>query len=1242
MLTPKLHLGSRPPGKMRVTVMHKILFRSVIAIFALARADLSVCVAAWPEVGLVDELLKFTASDRAPFRVFGTSVAISGQRVLVGSPGAGNGGGSPGAAYLFDATTGQELWKFTSSEAAPQHQFGSSVAISGNRAIVGAYGDTTAGAGAAYVFDVATGQELFKLNVDDAQIGNAVAISGNVAVVGSYSDAAYLFDVTTGQQLFKLTASDTVPNDYFGFSVGISGNTAVVGSLYNGAYLFDVTTGQELLKLTHPESWTSTFGHAVAISGNTALVGSPVIGSAAAYVFDATTGESFAKLSAAESPDLFGASVAIDGDKALVGGWSYEEEFTRSAFLYDASTGQRLATLVPSDDMALYFREVNFGEAVALSGDIAVIGFSQDKAFTGSAYVYAIVPEPASAALVAIGAAAFAIRRGRRTKAMLCLLVGLSIAISGQDTRADIFQWEYVNPIDPALGTQESTLLAPDGAGASAEPGSNLSNRNLTKAYLAGVNLSPYLEYDEFSGYIGGYARSDLTSANLSQADLSDAALNAATLTGANLSGAFVRGANFDQFDQYGYSYAFGYGTGLTLAQLTSTASYAAHDLRGVSLGLNNLTGANFSGFDLAEARFAGANLSNVNFSNANLTDAVISGTLTGMNLSSAVVRGAGLWGISKAQLYSTSSYQTGDLTGLYFYSDDPGWNFAGKNLSDATITSDMNNSNFAGANLTNAYMERVSFQNANLSNADLKGADLSYGKLTGANFAGANVRGAKLSREFTYPGSGISISQLASTASYQAHDLTGIRLRGNVLTNANLANHNLTDADFVGASLTGANLTGAEVRGAQFHLHSSGQAGGLTAAQLQSTASYLAHDLSGIGLGGNNLAGANLVGQNLTNADFESAPYGANLNGADLSLANLTQARFGNSTLTGATLVGATLANLDLHLTEFGNANLSKANLAGSHFGGYVIVINGGEEGGGGYYNFPGTNLTGANLSGANLANADFSGTLDFLGAPSPGANLTNVNLNGADARGARFFATTLTGASTTNFIQPHGHIAGLDLTAEKTLVVRNYERFLGDDVPIVVHQQLAMQTSGALRLVFDADDWGSTISFAPGIQVALGGTLDLAFAAGVDPADQLGRSFDLFDWTGVAPTGAFSVSSPYLWDLTKLYTTGEVTLTGVAELLLGDFNGDSVINADDLATWQTGFGTTIAASGAQGDADGDHDVDGADFLAWQRQVGSTLMVAATDAVPEPSTCVTYLLAMVVGKLVIWRRVAS
>jgi hypothetical protein len=61
----------------------------------------------------------------------------------------------------------------------------------------------------------------------------------------------------------------------------------------------------------------------------------------------------------------------------------------------------------------------------------------------------------------------------------------------------------------------------------------------------------------------------------------------------------------------------------------------------------------------------------------------------------------------------------------------------------------------------------------------------------------------------------------------------------------------------------------------------------------------------------------------------------------------------------------------------------------------------------------------------------------------------------------------------------------------------------------------------------------------------------LDLTFADGFDVASQIGRTIDLFDWPTdeSSPSGQFVVTSPYSWDLTNLYTTGEITLTGVPE---------------------------------------------------------------------------------------------
>jgi len=72
--------------------------------------------------------------------------------------------------------------------------------------------------------------------------GSSVAVSGNTAVIGAEGDdngngfdsgSAYVFDATTGQQLFKLLPSDGAGGDNFGFSVALSGNTAVIGALFD-------------------------------------------------------------------------------------------------------------------------------------------------------------------------------------------------------------------------------------------------------------------------------------------------------------------------------------------------------------------------------------------------------------------------------------------------------------------------------------------------------------------------------------------------------------------------------------------------------------------------------------------------------------------------------------------------------------------------------------------------------------------------------------------------------------------------------------------------------------------------------------------------------------------------------------------------------------------------------------------------------------------------------------------------
>lgn len=87
-------------------------------------------------------------------------------------------------------------------------------------------------------------------------------------------------------------------------------------------------------------------------------------------------------------------------------------------------------------------------------------------------------------------------------------------------------------------------------------------------------------------------------------------------------------------------------------------------------------------------------------------------------------------------------------------------------------------------------------------------------------------------------------------------------------------------------------------------------------------------------------------------------------------------------------------------------------------------------------------------------------------------------------------------------------------------------------------------------------------------------------------------------------------------------------------------DFNGDGVINLDDLAIWEANVGCETGCSVLQGDADGDGDVDGDDFLFWQRNVGQPMPWTGSGsaaAVPEPTTLM--LLALGLMALPAWRR---
>ena len=296
-------------------------------------------------------------SNAGSFDRFGSSVAISGDRIVVGAPtedsgsagvngnGSDNSVGLSGAAYVFfrfGLSWGQEAYLKASNPSA-NDQFGTSVAISGNLVTVGAplersnatgingnqFDNSLQNAGAAYVFVRSPGfsgtwsQALYlKPSNTDAfdEFGASVAMDGTTIVIGAHQEDSASPGVNGND------ADDSVPNS-------------------GAAYIFrlkgEIWVQDAYLKAADPDA-QDAFGRSVDVSGDTVVVGASLDDSAsigingdpfnngtansgAAYVYTLNgslwSQSAYLKASNSEVEDLFGRSVAIDGDRLVVGSY---------------------------------------------------------------------------------------------------------------------------------------------------------------------------------------------------------------------------------------------------------------------------------------------------------------------------------------------------------------------------------------------------------------------------------------------------------------------------------------------------------------------------------------------------------------------------------------------------------------------------------------------------------------------------------------------------------------------------------------------------------------------------------------------------------------------------------------------------------------------------------------------------------------------------------------------------------
>ncbi|MBK1832580.1 FG-GAP repeat protein [Roseibacillus ishigakijimensis] len=291
-------------------------------------------------------------------------------------------------------------------------RLGQAVAATSDLAIAGVKGNDDLGsnAGAAVVFDLATGTFLTKLTAPDGAAGDAfgssVAAGGEVMVVGAPDDddagqgsgSAWLFSIHDWENPVKLTAPDGAPGDAFGNAVATDGQLAVVAAWKDGeegedlgsVHVFNATTGTWLRRLEASDGQTfDQFGASVAVANGLIAVGTPFsdpkgTDSGAVYLFDAASGQQLRKITAPDGStgDAFGGSLALSQGLLVVGASNQDANdgdqiaAKGQAYLFQTPTGNHLATLAdpqgqPGERFGI---SVAIGEQVVVGADMAAAG----------------------------------------------------------------------------------------------------------------------------------------------------------------------------------------------------------------------------------------------------------------------------------------------------------------------------------------------------------------------------------------------------------------------------------------------------------------------------------------------------------------------------------------------------------------------------------------------------------------------------------------------------------------------------------------------------------------------------------------------------------------------------------------------------------------------------------------------------------------------------------------------------
>ena len=381
------------------------------------------------------QIAKLLTEDTQENDAFSFSIALKGDTALVGAYLNDENGKDSGAAYVFerdDFGTWTESTMLLAQDRQAGDRFGYSVALDGNTVLIGAYFDDDNGyvSGSAYIFErdgqgpwIETAKLLARDGEENDWFGASVALDGDTALIGadykgrnaSRTGSAYIFERDgTGSWLETARVFPKNGNlfDGFGSSVALDGDIAIVGAPWdddNGfksgsVYIFEhdaIGNWVETAKLIPQDGpFGDEFGVSVSLDKGTVLIGAfrdddNGLESGSAYVFERNgsgTWTETAKLLASDGQagNLFGNSVALDGDTALIGA---HEDFDKgissgSAYIFErdgSGNWRETAKFLSLDGQ----ENDRFGRSVALDGRTALVG-ADGHDIKGSAYLFDI------------------------------------------------------------------------------------------------------------------------------------------------------------------------------------------------------------------------------------------------------------------------------------------------------------------------------------------------------------------------------------------------------------------------------------------------------------------------------------------------------------------------------------------------------------------------------------------------------------------------------------------------------------------------------------------------------------------------------------------------------------------------------------------------------------------------------------------------------------------------------------